>query len=467
MLAARLPLSCDAARNGGAETRGRTILEPTQDQLIYNVLAGVLTVLLVAVGLWALLRRLSRGRPGFAIGVPIATAVALRMFVAGGINLTSIGAELRGGDEILFQSQAQSIAASPLFSGDWISALTGELHKFVLAVQMWAFDSTEFVLRLGEVGITVVGLIFLCAAVYELVGPRAAVFAAWLLALEPSGVFFSSLLHKEATMFVAEGLVAFGGARMWKRGDLSSMLILALGCLVGIATRPYAGWFLIAASAAIMLHAGLRTTRRNEVGSLGLIAVVVLVAAIFAPVVLEASSDESLEQNLQASQDANAESESDANLALERVDFSTREEVITNLPIRIFDITFKPFVWQLGSASQRLGAIGGLFALGVLAVLINSLWRRFGHVFARAGPLVYLGFFLICAYALSTGNAGTGFRYRTHLIAVALCIIAALWVWRTERATRPSFSWTPDQARGAYGASPRGASTLSALKLRK
>ena len=53
-------MPCDAARNEGAETRGRTILEPTQDQLIYNILAGVLTVLLVAVGLWALLRRLAR-----------------------------------------------------------------------------------------------------------------------------------------------------------------------------------------------------------------------------------------------------------------------------------------------------------------------------------------------------------------------------------------------------------------------
>ena len=328
------------------------------------------------------------------------------------------------------------IAESPFASAEWISALTGELHKFVLSVQIWAFDSPDFVMRLGEVGITVVGLVLLSAAVYELAGPRAAVLAAWILALEPSGLFFSSILHKEAPMFVAEGLVAFGGARIWKRGDLRSLPILVAGCLVGIATRPYAGWFLIAASAAIALHAGLRTTRKNEISGLGLIAVVILVAAVTAPTVLEASSDESLEANLQQSQDANAAD--DANLALERVEFSTREEVITNLPIRVFDITFKPFIWQLETASQRLGAIGGLFALVVLALLVRAIMKRRGEIMSRAGPFVYLGFFLLVAYSLSTGNAGTGFRYRAHLIAVALCVIASLWVWRTERAMEPA-----------------------------
>jgi hypothetical protein len=214
---------------------------------------------------------------------------------------------------------------------------------------------------------------------------------------------------------------------------------------VGVATRPYAGWFLIAASAAITLHAGLRATRTKEVSALGLIAVVVLFAAVFAPTVLEASSDESLEENLQGSQDANA-ADTAANLSLERVDFSTREEVITNLPIRFFDITFKPFVWQLGTASQRLGAIGGLFALAVLAALVYAILNRRGEILSRAGPLVYLGFFLLVAYSLSTGNAGTGFRYRSHLLAVALCVIASLWVWRTERVARPAPAAVPERA---------------------
>lgn len=63
--------------------------------------------------------------------------------------------------------------------------------------------------------------------------------------------------------------------------------------------------------------------------------------------------------------------------------------------------------------------------------------RRRGEIFARAGPLIYLTFFLLVAYSLSTGNAGTGFRYRTHLVAIAICIVVALW-HLAHGASRPT-----------------------------
>jgi Dolichyl-phosphate-mannose-protein mannosyltransferase len=390
---------------------------------------------MVAFGLYVLVRFLARGRPGLAIGVPIAAALGLRVIAAAGVSLTSIASELRGGDENRFVGEAGAIADSGVGSPDWTTALVETLHEFVIAVQLWAFDSPDFVLRIAEIGIAVAGLVLLATAVYELAGPRAALIAAWVLALEPSGIFFSSLLHKESSMLLAEGLVAFGGARLWKRGDFGSVPIIVAGCLVGVATRPYAGWFLIAAGVAIALHAGMRSARRNEGTSVALIAIVAVFVAISTPTVLEASSDESLEK-IQGSQDANAEDD-DASLALERVDFSTREAIITNLPIRIFDVTFKPFVWQLDNPSQRLGAIGGLITLTLLWLLALALVRRRGEILARAGPLIYLALFLLVAYSLSTGNAGTGFRYRTHLVAVAVCIVVALWQWRTERAARP------------------------------
>jgi hypothetical protein len=34
--------------------------------------------------------------------------------------------------------------------------------------------------------------------------------------------------------------------------------------------------------------------------------------------------------------------------------------------------------------------------------------------------------FLLMAYALSAGNAGTGFRYRTHIVLLAVAILMAL-----------------------------------------
>jgi hypothetical protein len=187
-----------------------------------------------------------------------------------------------------------------------------------------------------------------------------------------------------------------------------------------------------------MLHAGFRQATGGSVRGLTLVAAVVLLGAITAPTVFEASSDESLEQNLQRSQDANVAQE-DSNLNLETVDFSTRESIITNLPTRIRDVVFRPYPWQLDNPSQQLGLIGTLVVLGLLALLAREVVRNWGTLMARAGPLVYTGFFLLVGYSLSTGNAGTAFRYRMHVVAVALCVFVVVWWLRTrEPAAEPA-----------------------------
>ena len=53
-----------------------------------------------------------------------------------------------------------------------------------------------------------------------------------------------------------------------------------------------------------------------------------------------------------------------------------------------------------------------LFALGLLVLTIARNGRT---VMQRAGPLVYPALFMLVAYALSAGNAGTAYRYRTHV----------------------------------------------------
>ena len=51
-------------------------------------------LLLVGLALYFLMRTLVRGRPGLAIGWPIAVAVGLRVLAAAGVSLTSIASEL-------------------------------------------------------------------------------------------------------------------------------------------------------------------------------------------------------------------------------------------------------------------------------------------------------------------------------------------------------------------------------------
>jgi hypothetical protein len=420
---------------------------PLTDHNIHSILVIGTMVGLAGGAIALLVGWLHRSRPGFELGPPALAAFAVRVIAASLISLTPIASTLRGGDETTFLNHAQHIVESPPASGEWTHALLNELHVYFFAVQDYVFESPELAMRVGQVGIAVVGLVLLAAAVYELAGPKASAMAMWLLAFEPASMFFSSLLHKEANMMLAIGLVALGGAKIWKRGDPRSLGLVVAGCLIAVATRHYAGWFLIAAGAATVLHAGLRAENRAAIRSLSLVAMVVLFAAVAAPTVLRASTNESLEKNLQGSQEANAKDNS--NLKLEQVDFSTRGAVVRNLPLRSLDVLFRPFPWQLGNISQGLGLLGTAAAYAAFFFLIRVGLRNRGQIMARAGPLVYLGLFLLIAYSLSAGNAGTAFRYRTQIISIFICIIATLW-----RSAESSRAAAPARSGGARGRLP-------------
>jgi hypothetical protein len=230
-------------------------------------------------------------------------------------------------------------------------------------------------------------------------------------------------------MYLAEGLVAFGGAVLWKRGDLRSLFPMVLGCLLAIATRPYVGWFLVVAAAAVVLHTSV--VRQRGLRSMTLLAAVVMLAAAFIPVGWNKTSDESLQQ-LQSSQDANAADE-EANLSLERVDYSSREKLFLNAPQRIYDVVFKPYPWQTENTSQTLGVLGTLVLFAALVLLAQQLIRNRSAIMQRAGPLIYPMLFMLWAYAISAGNAGTAFRYRTHVVALALCLLVVLREQRQQQ----------------------------------
>lgn len=404
------------------------------DQSAYAVMATLAVGLAVTYVVLLAARGLGRSRPGFSVGWAVAAALIVRGFASGAVSLTPVAQTVRGGDELYFLSQAEAIGASPWTSPAWIDALTSALYNWVFAAQISVLgDAPELALRCTQIGIAVGGLLLLAAAVYELAGPRASVVAMWLMALEPTSIFFSSLLHKEPLMLLAEGSVAFGGALLWRRGgaDLRGLLPIAAGSAIAVATRPYAGWFLIAAGAAIALHAALRNTHVRPLHAAALLSIVGVVAALSLPTVLNATSEQELAK-LQSSQTANATD--DSNLQLEFVDYSTREDVVRNLPSRVGDVLLKPYPWQIDNVSQRLGLLGTTVVLIGLAMLVVEVMRHRGSLMDRAGPLIYVASLLLVAYSLSAGNAGTAFRYRTHLVVVALCFLVVLWSVRNRPA---------------------------------
>jgi membrane associated rhomboid family serine protease len=100
--------------------------------------------------------------------------------------------------------------------------------------------------------------------------------------------------------------------------------------------------------------------------------------------------------------------------------------VALNLPKRAFDVLTKPYPWQVANTSQVLGAFGSMAALTGLIMLLSYAWRARGRILAMTAPVLYPLLFLLMAYSLSAGNAGTGFRYRTHIVTLSLAMLLIL-----------------------------------------
>jgi hypothetical protein len=195
-----------------------------------------------------------------------------------------------------------------------------------------------------------------------------------------------------------------------------------------------------------------------------LVYAVAIGVAAATPAVLALTSQGSLEQNLQGSQDANTDPNAESgeansnNLSLERVDFSTRSGLVTNLPRRVRDVVLRPYPWQVQNTSQQLGAIGTLVVLAGLYLLVRYFWRNRGRSVALTAPILYPALFLLIAYALSVGNAGTGFRYRTHLVLLGFAVVVVL----REHALRNT-STVADEGPGR-SAEPGGAAVAQARR---
>jgi hypothetical protein len=418
------------------------------DTATQQVEGVVLVILLVAGVLAWLTRRFRRSRPAFNIGWPLAVAFGLRLLAIAGINATGLETTLRGGDENTFLDLAHFLANQPLGHGD-LPHGPYQLHVVLLALQMKLGFLSVGAMRINQVGLALVGILLIVVSVHDLAGPRAARLAAWLFAFEPTSIFFNSEIHKEPLMELAAGLVVFGGTWLWKRLDLRGIFVCALGGLIAVETRSYAGWFLVCSAVLVLLHAAIRGMNR-PMKAMPIIYGIIVAGFLVTPTLLAATSHKQL-QLLQLSQTANATGAGEggaggsngSNLALEQVNFSSRGAIISNLPTRMRELILQPYPWQLGDSSQRFGAIGTLFAYALLFLLVRYAWLSRGAVLSRAGPLLYPLFFLLVAYSLAVGNAGTGFRYRSHLVTLA---IGAVVVLRAHLVAEPALSRKPKRA---------------------
>lgn len=394
----------------------------SDDRLLYDVLTSAVALLGLAWLVVWLTRSTARRRPGLRLGPALAIAAAARLATAALFAAVASLRSLRGPDEVTWLQLADRLTHDASALGDMPRALVGNLQIAYMAVWQLLFDATsDYPLRVAHIALTVAAIAVISVAVADLAGVRAGIVCGWILALEPSNVFFSGVLHKEAPMLLGEALVILGSVRMYQRRDFGALALMILGLAIAAMTRPYAAAALAVACMCICLHAALRRLGPGRARAPRLAAGVIAVAVIS---MLAAPRPASVLAVLQSSQNANATDTS--NLRLDPVDYSSLGQTITNIGPRISAVLLQPYPWQTANASQRFGVLGTLIAWTLLLMTLVLGAVRLRLAAAQLPPLLYMLVLLTVAYALSTGNAGTGFRYRTHLLAGLTATVVTL-----------------------------------------
>jgi GT2 family glycosyltransferase len=385
---------------------------------------SAITAVACIVGLIILVVLLRRSRPDLRIVALICGAFVFRAIASMIVDAAS-GVTLYGPDQLTYIQNGTGLSLLPLSDPAWLTTLTHTMETMIFGAQIKFLHSPMTALHFTQIGLATAALTLLVASVYDLAGPRAAMLAAFVLAIEPTNVFFSAIIQKDPLVSLGEALVVFGGTKLWLRGGVAGAGSIAAGILIVLATRYYVGWILVITALAVGLHGALRITPGHPVrGNLTIAAFVVAMLVVLPVIVTKATSPTTI-QRLQISQNYNATAGT-GNLDFGTIDFSSPQNIVLNAPRRMVDILTRPYPWELANASQELGLLGTVVLLAAIGYFVRLVLRARSRIFEWGAPLLYPSIFLFFAYSVSAGNGGTGFRYRSHVVAVFFCLVVVL-----------------------------------------
>ncbi len=408
------------------------------DTWLFRAEVSLIIGAVVVLSLWLLMRCLDRRGHTGSYGLPIWTGFGLRLLaVAVAAAVPSIGHKLSNNDEAAFVVTTHALARLPLGSSQWLNMLVHwtEVVPWALTYKLFG-DCGLLPLRLEQIGLSLAAVIVASSTAGKLGGRRAGLIAAWIVAVEPSCVYFAGLLHQESLCMLGEALLLAALVDAWMR-DTPPLWpagegLLGLGLIFG--TRAYMAFF--AGVAAVLVLIGAELTRRMGLarGLAVLTAsslVVALIGIALAPHVVPASLT-----NLQHQLNYHYIG---ANLALPHANVTTANGLLRTIVSRSFDLLFKPLPWQIGSAAQKAAVIGTLVWYVLLAVAAVLTLRQ--GLDERLAPVLILFVCETIGFALTLVDTGEGFRHRVNLVLLlSVPLGVMLDRWRSGSATRRSIA---------------------------
>jgi len=265
----------------------------------------------------------------------------------------------------------------------------------------------------------------------ELWGPRAAIKAAWGIALFPTHIIFSALILREAYFWFFLSLTFLALVRWVKVPSLRNFLSVVLGFVIGIAFHGIAGVGLMAFLLLVVSSYLKDIIKRFLVGRLQIRRLAILLLATI-PILLYIMGFYQIPKvggirTLTNFESLRTRMETIRNI---RTDISYPEwtypgtwlDTVWKIPIRVMYFLFSPFPWDMRKLQHILNLIDGL----VYLLLTIQIWhaRRLIWGDKRARWILLVCLAMVVVLSFGTGNFVQSTRHRAKMF-VPLIVLAS------------------------------------------
>ena len=313
-------------------------------------------------------------------------------------------------------------------------------------------------------GATAWGMIYLVAAVYEVVGKnmlavqlinasvgastavvvyyaahmlfsnvRVAKLAALLVAFFPSLILWSSQALKDGLIIMALALSILATLRLMEKITAGWVLVL-IGSLLALFSLRFYIFYMMCASVAGSFILGMKTLSAQGFIQRFIAVGVIGLAFTWFGVLQSAGMQFERYANLKTIQTSREDQATAGSGFMKDVDVQTTEGALTVIPVGLLYLMLAPFPWQFQTLRQTITLPEMVVWWCVFPLLILGLWYSIKHRLRQVSPIIIFTTMLTLAYSLFQGNVGTAYRQRSQLLVFYFIFVAVGAIILKERS---------------------------------
>lgn len=362
------------------------------------------------------------------------------------------------------------IVATVIFTADLEEFFGGDANTYDIfgqsLVEAWhgdAYHAGKYT-SYTQSGVSAWGMIYLVAAVYELIGPnmyaiqlinaavgaataivvyytaqvlfnnsRVSKVAAVLVAFFPSLILWSSQALKDALIILALALAIFATLRLMEKITARYILVLT-GCLLALLSLRFYIFYMMTAAVAGSFIIGLKSMNAQSFVHRFVAVGVIGLAFTWFGVLRYAETQFDRYANLQMLQTARLDQASAGSGFGKDVDVGTAEGALSVIPLGLIYLLFAPFPWQFNSLRQSITLPEMIVWWFAFPLLVLGLWYSIKHRLRQVSPIIIFTTMLTLAYSLFQGNVGTAYRQRSQLLVFYFIFVAVGAIIMKERS---------------------------------